>query len=440
MCTFFYHSGLEAYCKCAAAMLGDERLVLNLCQDILPDRTQKKLARTWCLSNQRRGPANRMSIFEDQWLDDGEYKKAAMKEYRSEALVFYQIQHPEEDHPAPQVPAGGFLTITPNSSYEDALRKAIDEADCERIAQNRCETDAIYNCVDGIVGSIIHEHDAKVADGLAGVKSIFRAESFKERFKNQVIPAVEHGFLCEGYQGTDIRWFRILLEDRLDALPDLAADYSNVEEFRSVLTTIVSGLVYGPGHPLVRTGSWDDSTRNASVDHAKALHAELEPKPGAAITIRLTQVLDKDCRYTGFSEVFAPSVAVFVGRCAELKDYLTRCRDVFEDRPEVLAALNEREKIVFPIPPTCGYVSWIHALLICEEENNIWRAYELGSKNGSVVQGLESGDAQAVESVLTVVPGDKLTFGAPDVNDAAAYQNAVTLLLTFDVDRSMQLG
>lgn len=435
----WYHSGLEGYCKAGAEVLGGEGNVLRLCQDILPDRTQESLSRTWKLSNERKGRGNRMSLFEGWWLDDGDSNGTIIKAYRAEALATMKGK----------VPAGGYSTIEPGSEYELYLQNATypqDKAYCIHLAESRCEADAVERCVDNIIerSSVERDREAFIqgeqADGVAYVTSIVTMDGFIER----VIPAIAKGFICERYRSWDVEKFK----EKIVPLAYLAQRYlgdndnDNVlDYYRKFLTVLVAGLVYGPNHPLVLE-------KPEPTPHYIAYPTE-EVSALRGMGVRLTQVFDGWGCNTGYSELFDAGQVVFIGRSGDLGDYLQRCEDMLKDQPEMLEVLESREQIVFPIAATHASVSRVHGMLLCEED--IWRLYDLGSANRTSIRGVDGVNEErrvvtterdvVVEGIAKVLPGDRLRFGAPvDASDANVYWDAATLLITLDVSRDMELG
>ncbi|MDO4538458.1 MAG: FHA domain-containing protein [Coriobacteriales bacterium] len=409
------HSGLEGYCKAAATLLGEEAsddVVLRLCQDLLPDRSAKNLTRAWTFSNVRRGRDCRQSIFEKAWLD-GRHGKV----YAQEATDFVKGV----------LPAKGFATIPQDSEYALLLQTARNLTECEDIAIRRCEADAIEACVDGIVELSQDDDKSFAEERVAYIASIVMLDHFSELFFDEVVPAIERGFLSERYSSADARQFVMTLGSLMDgAHRSVMAEDSDFEEYRAFLRVLVAGLVYGPRHPLAIDREWDETD-------------EYRPYHGTPVaegtTIRLTQVFDADAVYTGYSDLLRSSQLMFFGKSPRVEEYLRHCRELFCDDQELLALLRTREATVFPMA-LHDAVSNMHGMLVCE--GDVWRLYDLGSTNGTSIESADH--ASAVKNLIEVRPGDRIRLGAPaNADDANVYWSAATILVSLNIDRTEEL-
>lgn len=411
----WFHSGLEGYCKAAAQLLGEGTrgdILLDLCKDILPDRTRSNLTRAWTLSNVRRGRSCRHSLFEQCWLGSKDWK-----DYADEALLLVKGEEPE----------GGFTTIPSGSDYERGLRAIKDKNEVGRIALSRCEADAIEACVDRVMNLWLDENSAEASS----VASLVTRDGFPSDFFTYVLPAIESGLLSERYLPSDVqRYVQILNSLTYPAHKCLAkeGDAEAIKPFLRFVISLFSGLVYGPNHPLAVSRQWNTTEPNY-LSLSSDRKEEIE-----GTTIRLTQVFDDTGAYTGYSELFRSTQVVFLGRCPEVEAYLERCAQIFAEEPEILEGVKEREPVVYPIV-FHDAVSNVHGMLLCE--GDVWRLYDLNSTNGTSILSTEG--TYAVDRLAEVKPGDRLRLGAPSyAHDANVYWDAATLSVSLNVDRSEQ--
>lgn len=425
------HSGLEGYCKNAAIMLadhvvedreeetkkkGDSRktqsdIQLQLCRELLPDRTEDSLARAWTLSNVRRGRGNRLLLFEKCWLGDDIRQK-----YFEEAKLCSRGVLPD----------GGFTTITVGSDYEARLRESANETECRDVVTSRIEADAIEACVKNILGLLMDDEAAEASS----IVSLIQREDFPVEFFTNVIPAIERGLLSERYRSSDIRQFVLTLNGTIykahKNLSKYVAGEADVDltPFCRFLITLFAGLTYGPRHPLAISRPWDATEVSNVLDNGH----NMELREGS--TIRVTQIFDESVFQTGYSELFRPAQVVFFGRSPVIDQYVRRCESIFPKDSDILSAVAAREKVVYPIAYHAA-VSNLHAMLVCQ--GDVWWLYDLGSTNG-ISLASDAGIVD-VDKLTKVAPGDRLRMGAPaESRGSNVYYDSATLLVTLNVD------
>ncbi len=401
------HSGLEGYCKASAALLGETEqasLWLAFCKDLLPDRTQRTLTRSWTLSNVRQGRSCRQALFEKCWLA-GRHGK----DYLDEAESFARGTIPQE----------GFATIPRHSSYERQLTACVNDAERRQLAISRCEQDAIDSCVSHIASLA---SDDMAADA-AYITSLVMRDDFAIDFFTSVIPAIERGLLSERYRAADIQQFTLTLNALSPAAHRcIVEEGANLEPFCAFLKSLVTGLIYGPVHPVAIGRAWDATQDYLPYD---------QPENPRGTTLRLTQLFDERGRFTGYSDVYRSSQLVLFGRSPNARDYECRCAELFRDEPALLATIRSKEAVIFPIA-LHDAVSNIHGLLLCEED--VWRFYDLESTNGTSITS-ENGTSD-VAHLVEVRAGDCLRLGAPaSAHDANAFWDAATIRATLHVNR-----
>lgn len=185
----WYHSGIEAYCKSAAALaeMKGSGGWSAFGSDLLPSRFDRadKATKTWTLSRFRRGSGNRLSVFEDEWLQ--------------------KI----------------------NTSTEYDVRENL----------------AVKSCVNNLIASTAQHDEAE--SPLAAL--LFREGNYRfaTEFAESVVPAIASGFQTEGYHSSDITRFK---QDIIELVGDLRA--GDKEAFRAFGTSLTAALIYGPGHRL----------------------------------------------------------------------------------------------------------------------------------------------------------------------------------------------
>jgi hypothetical protein len=479
----WYRSGIEGYCKAAADVLGnrnDRKTVLGLCRDLFPDRKPgSNLSNAWQLSSERVGDRRcRQKTFECLWLSEVD-----IETYRSEAEALARGERPRD----------GFRTIVEGSSYEDALlackgkserleamRKQfeaqaprafvyIEEAEAfrlnhdlekegqtledeyrtipahseyrerlancesdeeaERTAIRQCEEDAIERCVQRVI-DLYHDD---TASNVSYLSLLMSTVDFPITFFNQVVPAIEIGLKSERNSPSEIQWFIQTLNGLIyrahSCLADKAA-HKDLAPFREFAKTLFAGLIYGPCNPLA-LGLAPEATPPIEAGNSRTYDGP------ESSTIRLTQVFDKSCAHTGYTELFRPSQVVFFGRSSDVATYLERCEEHFADDLETLAFVKSREPVIFPtvLHPAVG--RW-HGMLLCEDET--WRYFDFDSTNGSSV--ISDEEVYDAKPLLEVRAGDYLRIGAPvhlDPLDSNAFMDAATLFVSSHVDLTEDL-
>ena len=426
------HSGLEGYCKSAATLLADQveevreldtgkkgaarktqgDVQLQLCRELLPDRTEETLTRAWTLSNVRRGRDNRLSLFEKCWLGDD-----LRKRYFDEAELFSKGIKP----------SGGYATIPEGSDYENELRNCANMKDRKHTITSRLEADAIDFCVAHVRDLLVDE----TASEASVFVSLALVEDFPVKFFTTVIPAIERGLLSERYSSSDIRQFVLTLNGTIyKAHSDLKSYIKGEvgaivpEPFFRFLTTLFAGLIYGPEHPLAISRPWD------ATPYAEYELNEDDVERREGTTIRVTQVFDDAGIQTGYSELFRPMQVVFFGRSPDIDQYLKQCKNVFPEDSGILEAVSKCEKVVFPIAYHLA-VSNRHAMMVFHGDS--WWLYDLESTNGT---SLASSDGIVdIEGLAKIAPGDKLRLGIhAEGRGENVYYDAATLLVTLNVD------
>lgn len=408
------HSGLEGYCKAASGLLGDESsddVVLKLCKDLLPDRTPKTLTRAWTFSNVRRGRDCRQSLFEKCWLA-GRHGK----DYVDEARLFVKGLLPKEK----------LGPCAHDQDYAMLLRTTRSQAECDEVALRRCEADAIDACVNRIIELSRDDERLDVAND-AIITSLVMLDHFSELFFDQVVPAIERGFLSERYSSVEARQFVMTLGGLMDrAHRCVTSEDSSFDSYRLFLRVIVAGLIYGPNHPIAMDREWD-------VTECYEPYFGVQAVQGT--TIRLTQVYGDYEKYTGYSELFRPAQVVFFGMCPDVGEYLERCDTLFHEEAETMHMLRSLEAKVFPMT-LHDAVSNVHAMMVCE--GDVWRLYDLGSSNGTSIA--SEGRVESVDHLIKIKPGDRIRLGAPvGAHDANVYWSAATILVSLNVDRTEEL-
>ena len=426
------HSGLEGYCKSAAALLADQVEIkreantkkkteskrtqgdvqLQLCRELLPDRTEGTLTRAWTMSNVRQGRANRLSLFEKCWLGD-ELRQRYFDEVESLTRGV--------------MPEGGYATIPEGSSYQNALMACANKDSRKRIATSRLEADAIEACV-GHVRDLLLDEEASEASSTV---SLVLEHDFPVKFFTMVIPAIERGLLSERYRSSDIRQFVLTLNgtvyrahNGLKRFLGGEAD-TDLDPFFGFVTALFAGLIYGPDHPLAVSRQWDDTPEDLFGDEGDY---DLERREGT--TIRVTQVFDDAGIQTGYSELFRPMQVVFFGRSPNVDQYLEQCESIFPEESDTLEAISVREKVVYPIAYHLA-VSNKHAMMLCQDD--VWWLYDLESTNGTSVA--TSDGIINIEGLAKIEPGDRIRMGIPaEARGANVYYDAATLLVTLNVD------
>lgn len=387
------HSGLEAYCKASAQLMGDAPAGaswLPFCRDLLPDRTLGNLTKAWTLSNERQGRSCRQMLFEKAWLNGRhgkDYADEAESKLRSAA-------DRAGDRPS------------------DAIEAGITAEECRRMAIRRCEHDAIEACVAHMT-SINEEGEFENDPQMALLVAM---PDFAISFFTTALPSIEAGFLAERYRASDIRQFSLTLGDLL-----YDAQYQGDEAtdgLRAFAMALVAGLIYGPSHPVALDRPWDATVEYLPYDQPVTVPGDM---------LRVTQIFDRDLRVVGYSEVFDKDQVVFFGRCPDAKRYLDRAREMFVDEPELFDQVASCDAVVFPISADHAQTGNLHGMLLFSGDS--WHFYDFHSTNGSSVLSEEESDD--VGGVIRVHPGDRIRLGAPvRSDDTMAYWGASTVLVS----------
>ncbi|MBR3315919.1 MAG: hypothetical protein IKG18_17500 [Atopobiaceae bacterium] len=404
-----YRSGFEAYCKEAAALIisdhnPGQRDWLEFCKEILPSRTLKNVGKAWTLSNGRKGPGNRLSLFEKDWL-----KGYCYTDFQDDAIAFFKWTNEHDVDEKPPI----WRTIDRDGRYQQDLLSCKNLEECKTRARKRCEEAAIRLCVEDLMRKITaHDEGREPFIQLLG-----ESEGFAIKFDSVILPRIEEGFLSERYSQTDLLQFRYAICDYLgEAYACLRKENPSKESLnrlKSFLIILVAGLIYGPGHHMT-VGRPGEKTADYSVGQGS--------QSFELTNIRVTQVFDEASSAEGISAVFKPDQVVFLGRSVQLIDYLEKCEETLED--DTLETVEARKAEIFRIDKSHESVSNAHGMLL--NENEVWRYYDLHSHNGSSLQ--TETDTQDASHVVTLLPADRIRLGAStSVDDINQYWNAAVL-------------
>ena len=281
-----------------------------------------------------------------------------------------------------------------------------------------CRDEAIENCVNAMM-----DDDSSLLWFILG--AVGHTE-FAQAFSVYVLPSIDEGFRAENYAKERIDGFH---REIINALNTLETGTPGAKDhFRAFLTSLLTGLIYGPTSTGISQGtSYDDGYRPMDDNDLRGFIGD---------QIVLSHQLSPDGGLVGNTVTYDASTLIFIGRCGSSEVFLEALPELLPEDEYQALDLATKHPAVFSLPWAHTQVSNFHGMIVCEEGS--WRYIDFSRYGTRLVgRGKDAGllDSWFNHKTRELEPGQVLYLGAAE-NDrnARLYFRAAALKVSFHLD------